>query len=762
MFLLGAGLAPGGVGGPDSALVLRYDLRPGDRLVYHQVFEWELDGRAGDSASSTQRKGHRVIEAASRAEATNQLVVLGASDGALVIGVQRNRGGAKLLRYEEGGRDVLSRQRAEFEGMRPVLALAEANLYDPAGTPRLSRVVTREWPSKVLWNVSELEPLPSGAVRPGDVWSDTVRGGLSFQFRAAGWERLGNEDCLRVEGWASGDSLAPGATRQWGFTVRYWYCRGSGLIQRLEFEGDYPGFMLERITERLTLDLVERRRDEALGPWLQDSASRLAALAALGVAPGLDLTWAQLEPLLATGDTTTQRAALGLAYRRGLAPAAPDRLAPLLESPDPRVRSLAAQVLASLGERARPLLEKAAGDGDYFVRRAVKDWLRVSPRVAAESTSCRADTAALDRLLAARRFTPEPPGIRLHYLSAPGYAGWPFVVQVPEDYRSDRPVPLLVYLAGGAGSELDAMLLARWGLARTGYLVVYPDAAGWWWWWDRTGMVNALLDEVQREFNVDPQRIYLSGLSNGGTGTFYYAALWPQRFTAAVSAMGAGVMLPGTPGDGLPEPGNTANVPLLFLHGRADSTVAPIATETTMKQLGRRAAPAEAHYFKDLGHEVVLGRTDEGRTLQFFQRFEQRALPRTIAFTSRGVRFNRHYWVEIVERGDDLIGASSGAGTIAPEVASQLAAEQPASVAGSIEAGNTIRLATRNVKRLRLLLREDLLPGAGPARVILNGKVVFEGPVPFSCEAFQQSLRRSPDPLLAYSASIELSVGAAP
>jgi hypothetical protein len=41
--------------------------------------------------------------------------------------------------------------------------------------------------------------------------------------------------------------------------------------------------------------------------------------------------------------------------------------------------------------------------------------------------------------------------------------------------------------------------------------------------------------------------------------------------------------------------------------------------------------------------------------------------------------------------------------------------------------------------------------------VVLNQKQVFEGPVPFDCSTYHQSLERSPDPILAYSATIELT-----
>ena len=688
----------------------------------------------------------------SRATGTDHLLVTGVHEQDFLVGVQHDRSGMQLTRYQVAGRDLLKENRTEFESQRPPASLAEANVVSASGATRLPPNVSREWPSQMLWVAVELALLPPGPVRPGDTWAPDS-GGPSLRYRVAGWEKQGTDNCVRLEGSGPGLMPAPGQDLPGDLLhLRYWYCPDSGLLQRIELESVTSGFQMEKITEKITLELVEHRRGETVESWLGDQDTRLGALAALDLdespAPG----WAQLEPILATGDTTATRLALAVSYRRGVVPASLEKVAPLMQSRDPRVRSLAARVIASTGEQARSLLEPARRDSDYFVRSAIRDWLGSSADSMAAS-SCRADTSRLPRL----RYPSQPPGTRLRTLTASGFPGWPYLLQVPDDYRGDTPVPLLVYLSGGAGSAMDAMHLVRWAIARTDYLAVYPQASGWWWWRDQTAMVDALIDELEREFNVDPQRVYITGMSNGGTGTFYYASLWPQRFSAAVSAMGAGVMYPGVAGDGPPEPRNTANLPLLFLHGLRDSIIAPLATEVTLKQLGKRAAPAEAHFFKELGHEVILGRTDQGRTLEFMQRYDQRTLPGTIAFSLRGVRYTRHYWVEIVERSDGLIGASSGSGTMTPESATKLAAQVPATVEGRIEGDNTIRLTTRNVKRLRLLLREDLLPKEGPIRVVLNQKQVFEGPVPFDCSTYHQSLERSPDPILAYSATIELT-----
>jgi predicted peptidase len=52
--------------------------------------------------------------------------------------------------------------------------------------------------------------------------------------------------------------------------------------------------------------------------------------------------------------------------------------------------------------------------------------------------------------------------------------------------------------------------------------------------------VAGILDSLEKEFNIDPDRVYVSGLSMGGYGTWYLIAKFPGRFAAAVPVCGAG------------------------------------------------------------------------------------------------------------------------------------------------------------------------------------------------------------------------------
>jgi hypothetical protein len=81
-----------------------------------------------------------------------------------------------------------------------------------------------------------------------------------------------------------------------------------------------------------------------------------------------------------------------------------------------------------------------------------------------------------------------------------------------------------------------------------------------------------------------------------------------------------------------------------------------------------------------------------------------------------------------------------------------------AEVRGSIDDHGTIRLDAQHVRRLRLLLRPDLFTVSAKMKVVLNGKTVFEGPLPNDCALYARTLADYGDPWLAYSAEMTFDV----
>ncbi len=119
--------------------------------------------------------------------------------------------------------------------------------------------------------------------------------------------------------------------------------------------------------------------------------------------------------------------------------------------------------------------------------------------------------------------------------------GLDYIVTLPEDYSKNREsAPLLLFLHGGDGSNTKhhpKKYATQAGLEFP-FLVVAPHCNSGCSW--SSVNYDALLSEVLQEYNVDRKRIYITGYSMGGYGTWSAITKSPDWFTAASPICGGG------------------------------------------------------------------------------------------------------------------------------------------------------------------------------------------------------------------------------
>lgn len=116
----------------------------------------------------------------------------------------------------------------------------------------------------------------------------------------------------------------------------------------------------------------------------------------------------------------------------------------------------------------------------------------------------------------------------------------PYALYVPEDYDPSRRHRLLVHLHGGVSNPVcpDAGRLREYGGRfwvddRTpGFLYAFPGAQRGAEWWTPAGrsLVLGLLRTLRRLYNIDENRVYLAGFSDGASGCFHMALADPSAF----------------------------------------------------------------------------------------------------------------------------------------------------------------------------------------------------------------------------------------
>ena len=125
-----------------------------------------------------------------------------------------------------------------------------------------------------------------------------------------------------------------------------------------------------------------------------------------------------------------------------------------------------------------------------------------------------------------------------------------YVVFIPHDYDGKRVYPLILYLHGAGQTGTDGRKQIGVGLGpaikkqtkKFPLIAVFPQAhkGGWEAGFEDGKRALAILDEVEQDYNVDAKRVYLSGISMGGEGTWSLAAAYPKRWAAIVPICGGG------------------------------------------------------------------------------------------------------------------------------------------------------------------------------------------------------------------------------
>jgi predicted peptidase len=154
------------------------------------------------------------------------------------------------------------------------------------------------------------------------------------------------------------------------------------------------------------------------------------------------------------------------------------------------------------------------------------------------------------------------PGLRWVNVASPAPIQRRMVLVVPEDIGRGGPRPLVIFLHGASGgAKLPERLecLVAPAFARGSPIIVAPEVEGGEWWNEpETAYVLGLADAGVRDWHVDAQRLVITGYSNGGIGAWFFARLYPERFSAAIPMSANHAIVGATP------------LPIHVIHGSND------------------------------------------------------------------------------------------------------------------------------------------------------------------------------------------------
>lgn len=169
-----------------------------------------------------------------------------------------------------------------------------------------------------------------------------------------------------------------------------------------------------------------------------------------------------------------------------------------------------------------------------------------------------------------------------------------YLIRIPEEAGSKK-LPLILFLhgAGERGDDNQSQLKHNpFSLAPEGTfkknpcLVIAPQCPKEQWWsGDNLKTLIKLVGEITDHLPVDKNRIYITGLSMGGMGTWALLDMEPKLFAAAVPICGRGNPQKAK---------NIKHIPIWAFHGDADTTVTPDGTREMVAAL--KEAGSEVKY----------------------------------------------------------------------------------------------------------------------------------------------------------------------
>ncbi len=195
------------------------------------------------------------------------------------------------------------------------------------------------------------------------------------------------------------------------------------------------------------------------------------------------------------------------------------------------------------------------------------------------------------------------------------HVDWKYAQWLPDGYGAgDAKWPLLVFLhgAGEVGGNLDAVL--RNGppkLAAAGrkfpFILVAPQSPHLLW---NPLEVNAFTEELVKTLKVDPARVWITGLSMGGNGTWMAASIRPDLYAAAVPICGWGdfFMVRGL-----------TRLPIWAFHGAKDPIVPAAKTQELIDSMKFAGGKPKLTIYPDALHDSWSQAYDDPQLWEWLQ-----------------------------------------------------------------------------------------------------------------------------------------------
>lgn len=351
-----------------------------------------------------------------------------------------------------------------------------------------------------------------------------------------------------------------------------------------------------------------------------------------------------------------------------------------------------------------------------------------------------------------------PPGLK-HYN----------VIFVPFDYNPEQKYDVKIFLHG-AVSQSNPKQLLRWidttdlQWKNVKHIGIYP--AAWceskWWNPSQTENICQLIGFVKENYNVDDDRVYISGISDGATGAFYFANAIPSLFSGYIPMIGSLEAIAFN-GEKQVYFQNLQDQRFFVVNTAKDPIFKLMHVKPYVEALQKYASDLRFVVVDSSAHNTnwypVLQDSIEG----FIQSTRRNPFPPAISFATENLELSNHkFWIRIDELGSY--------GTESPLVDPNEIDFQDKKVkafirlkkSGQIEAAidsNVIRVKTKGILGYTLFLSPGQIDFSKPVKIYTNQNITYEGSVTENLEVLLQNFIADHDRSMLYALELRIRLG---
>jgi len=167
--------------------------------------------------------------------------------------------------------------------------------------------------------------------------------------------------------------------------------------------------------------------------------------------------------------------------------------------------------------------------------------------------------------------------------------------------------PLIMFLHGAGERGNDLSLVKKHGIPRVvnemedfPFVTVSPQCPENDWWLNRLEDLKYLIDTIVEQYRIDESRIYLTGLSMGGFGTWHMAVEYPETFAAIAPICGGGLGILGFPERVI----EIKHIPVWVFHGEKDNIVPVEESRVLVRELKSAGGNVQLKIYPEAGHDA--------------------------------------------------------------------------------------------------------------------------------------------------------------